>query len=81
LLFGRFPGFAVFPSGKSSLKIDMNMEQWWNDTGRKNPKCCEKILSQSHFSATNLKWIDRELNPGFHAGRAVTKINMNGTNI
>jgi hypothetical protein len=27
----------------------MNMEQWWNDTGRGKPKNSEKNLTQCHF--------------------------------
>jgi hypothetical protein len=28
----------------------MSMEQWWNDTGRRNPKSSEKNLSQFNFA-------------------------------
>jgi len=47
-------GSQVSPAYKSSMKIKVSMEHWWNDINRGKPKCSEKTLSQCHCVATNL---------------------------
>jgi hypothetical protein len=36
LLLGRFLGFALCPSGKSNVRMKMNVGHWWNDTDSGN---------------------------------------------
>ena len=36
------------PSDKSSVKIKMSMEHWWNDTDKRKRMCLKKNLSQCH---------------------------------
>jgi hypothetical protein len=41
--------FPACPSEKSIIKINRNMEDWWNDTDRGKPKYAEKNISLYHF--------------------------------
>jgi hypothetical protein len=59
-----FEGSQVSPAYKSSMKLKVSMEYWWNDINRGKPKCSEKNLSHSTCSATNLQWTDTESNVG-----------------
>jgi hypothetical protein len=46
----------------------MNMEQWWNDSGRGKPNNSEKTCPSATFPTTNPTWIDPDANPGLHGG-------------
>ena len=58
-------GFALFessqvspacPTDKSSIKMKMITEHWWNDTDRGNPKYWEKPLLICHFELPKISY-------------------------
>lgn len=51
LFFGRIPGSALCPSGKSNIQVKTRTEHWWNDTdgGIRKYRCSERNLSQLYF--------------------------------
>ena len=38
------------PSDKSNIKVELSMDQWWNDTDRGNLEYSEEYLTQCHFA-------------------------------
>ena len=45
LLFGRCPGFALCPAVMLSIKMEMNLEDWWNDTDGGTEILRQKIVT------------------------------------
>ena len=43
-LFGGFQGSPACPSGKTSMKLKMSMEHWWNGTDRGKLKYWERNI-------------------------------------
>ena len=66
LLFGRCPGFALCPAVMLSIKMEMNLEDWWNDTDGGTENC------DSATSSTNVTPIELGPNTGFRDERSST---------
>jgi hypothetical protein len=49
LFYLRFPDFAACPSDKNSMKINMSMQCWWNDSEGKT-KYSKKNLTRCRFA-------------------------------
>jgi len=46
MIFGKFPGFTLCPSGERSMQKNVCMEHYWNDIDRGKPNFLERNLSQ-----------------------------------
>jgi len=54
-LFEGFQASPARPSHKSSIKMKISTEHWWNDTERGKLKCWEKNLSFCYLIQTGIK--------------------------
>jgi hypothetical protein len=70
-----FHSSPAYPSGKSSVKIKMAVQHWWNIT-EENPKYLEKCVLQYHLVRHNPTWTGLVLTPELRRYRPSNNAHM-----